>query len=231
MLYVSFRDAHQVLLGWGNKEGRDGRAVHTGFCGKAGRKPLGRPRRRWGIMLKLTLKEEQEGVDWTDVAQDRDKRRDVVITVMNRRVSWIAGNFFTGWVTVSFSGVTLLSALSFSGHFLPMTFTGVQLRLWIGLLILNCVLITWVYCKSWILSVSQRLQYMGSQTARLHFQQMVILTHSEKPLTLLEAWKWRKVSLHKTYTTVRQPAVCGQRLVPIAFSLALPSEWRAVLSA
>jgi len=38
-------------------------------------------------MLKLTLKEEQEGVDWTDVAQDRDKRRDVVITVMNRRVS------------------------------------------------------------------------------------------------------------------------------------------------
>ena len=61
--------------------------MHTGFCGKAGGKPLGRPRRRWGVMLKLTLKEEQEGVDWTDVAQDRDKRRDVVITVMNRRVS------------------------------------------------------------------------------------------------------------------------------------------------
>jgi hypothetical protein len=27
--------------------GVGGRAVHTVFCGKAGRKPLGRPRRRW----------------------------------------------------------------------------------------------------------------------------------------------------------------------------------------
>jgi hypothetical protein len=35
-----------------------------------------------GIILKLTLKEQQDGVEWTDVAQDRDERRDVVITVM-----------------------------------------------------------------------------------------------------------------------------------------------------
>lgn len=47
--------------------------MHRGFCGKAARKPLGRPGLRWGIILKLTLKEEQEGVDWPDVAQDRDR--------------------------------------------------------------------------------------------------------------------------------------------------------------
>jgi len=38
------------------------------------------------MILKWTLQEQQEGVGWTDVAQDRDKRRGVVIAVMNRRV-------------------------------------------------------------------------------------------------------------------------------------------------
>ena len=49
-----------------------------------GRRPLGRPRRRWEDNIKLDLREVgSEGTDWIDVAQDRDKWRAFVNTVMN----------------------------------------------------------------------------------------------------------------------------------------------------
>jgi hypothetical protein len=48
-----------------------------------------------------------EGVDWMHVAQDRNKWRDVVNTVMNLRVPRKAGNFLTSCVTISFSRRTL----------------------------------------------------------------------------------------------------------------------------
>jgi hypothetical protein len=35
------------------------------------------------------------GIDWIDVAQDRDRWRAVVYTVMNLLVLWNAGNFLT----------------------------------------------------------------------------------------------------------------------------------------
>jgi hypothetical protein len=38
-----------------------------------GKRPLGRPRRRWWIILKWILKIEWGGMDWIDVAQDRDQ--------------------------------------------------------------------------------------------------------------------------------------------------------------
>jgi hypothetical protein len=52
-----------------------------------GKRPLGRPRCKWeGI--QVDLKELcWEGVDLKDVAQDRDKCRVVVKSVMNFRVS------------------------------------------------------------------------------------------------------------------------------------------------
>jgi hypothetical protein len=52
-----------------------------------GRRPLGRPRRRSVGNIKMDLREiGWEGVDWVDLAQDRDQWRALVNTVMNLRV-------------------------------------------------------------------------------------------------------------------------------------------------
>jgi hypothetical protein len=52
-----------------------------------GRRPLGRPRRRWDN-IKMDLREIGFGdVDWIHWAQDRDRWRALVNMVMNLRVS------------------------------------------------------------------------------------------------------------------------------------------------
>jgi hypothetical protein len=52
-----------------------------------GKRPLGRPRRRWVDNIKMDLREiGLDGVDWIDMAQDRDQWRDLVNTVLNLRV-------------------------------------------------------------------------------------------------------------------------------------------------
>jgi hypothetical protein len=52
-----------------------------------GRKPFGRPRHRWGDDIKMDLQEVGwGGMDWIDMAQDRDRWRAVVSAVMNVRV-------------------------------------------------------------------------------------------------------------------------------------------------
>ena len=39
-----------------------------------GKRPLGRPRRRWEDNIKMDLQEvEYGGLDWVDLAQDRDR--------------------------------------------------------------------------------------------------------------------------------------------------------------
>jgi hypothetical protein len=49
-----------------------------------GKKPLGRPKRRWEENIRMTLRENLlEGVDWTDLVQDRYRWRDLVNTEMN----------------------------------------------------------------------------------------------------------------------------------------------------
>jgi len=49
---------------------------------------LGRPRRRWEDNVKMDLQEVGcEGLDWIELAQDRDRWRALVNTVMNLRVS------------------------------------------------------------------------------------------------------------------------------------------------
>jgi hypothetical protein len=54
---------------------------------REGKKSLGRPRRRWVNNIKMDLRETGwDGIDWTDLAQDRDQRRALVNTVMNLRV-------------------------------------------------------------------------------------------------------------------------------------------------
>jgi hypothetical protein len=52
-----------------------------------GKRPLGRPRRRWDDNIKMDLREMGwGGVDWIDLAQDRDQWSALVNTVMNLRV-------------------------------------------------------------------------------------------------------------------------------------------------
>jgi hypothetical protein len=52
-----------------------------------GRRPLGRPRRRWEDNIKMDLRKIGfEDVNWIHWAQDRDRWRALVNTVMNLRV-------------------------------------------------------------------------------------------------------------------------------------------------
>jgi hypothetical protein len=52
-----------------------------------GRRPLGRPRRRWEDNIKTDVREtRQAGMDWIDLAQDSDQWRALVNTAMNLRV-------------------------------------------------------------------------------------------------------------------------------------------------
>jgi hypothetical protein len=75
------------------------------FMGKPeGKRQLGKPRRRWVDNIKIYLKVEGwDGMDWIDLAQDRDQWRDLVNTVMNLRVPQNAGKFLSSCTIGSFS--------------------------------------------------------------------------------------------------------------------------------
>ena len=52
-----------------------------------GKRPLGRPRRRWENNIKLDFQEVGcGGMDWIDLAQHRDRWRALVNAVMNHQV-------------------------------------------------------------------------------------------------------------------------------------------------
>jgi len=75
----------------------EGRVVYRVLVGKPeGRRPLGRPRRRWEDNIRMDLREVECGcVDWMELAQDRNSWRALVSAVMNLRVPQNAGNFLT----------------------------------------------------------------------------------------------------------------------------------------
>jgi hypothetical protein len=78
--------------------------VYRVLVGKPeGKRPLGRPRRRWVENIRTDLQEVGCGyMDWIGLVQDRDRWRTLVSAVMNLRVPRNAGNFLTsckpvGW--------------------------------------------------------------------------------------------------------------------------------------
>ena len=64
------------------------RGVYRVFVGKPeGKRPLGRPRRRWVDNIRMDLQEVGCGyMDWIGLAQDRDRWWTLVSAVMNLRV-------------------------------------------------------------------------------------------------------------------------------------------------
>jgi hypothetical protein len=70
------------------------RRVYTVLVGKPeGKSPLGRPRCRWEDNTKMDLQEVGcVGMDWIELAQDRDRWRALVYVVMNLQVLQNAGN-------------------------------------------------------------------------------------------------------------------------------------------
>jgi hypothetical protein len=77
------RNAYRILVG--NPEGK---------------RPLGRSRHRWKDNIRMDLREIGWcGMDWIDLAQDRDQWRAVVNTVMNLRVAYNFGKFLNSCAT------------------------------------------------------------------------------------------------------------------------------------
>jgi hypothetical protein len=66
----------------------EGRRAYRILVGKTeGRRPLGRPRRRWEDNIKMELQDVGwGGMDWIDMDQDRDRWLAVVSAVMILRV-------------------------------------------------------------------------------------------------------------------------------------------------
>jgi len=64
------------------------RGINSVLVGKSeGKIPLGRPRRRWKDNIKMDLQDVGcGGMDWIDLAKDRDRWRALVNVVMNLRV-------------------------------------------------------------------------------------------------------------------------------------------------
>jgi hypothetical protein len=64
------------------------RGVYRVFVGKPeGKRPLGRPRRRWDDNIKKDLQEVRcGGMDWIELAEDKDRWRALVHALMNHWV-------------------------------------------------------------------------------------------------------------------------------------------------
>jgi hypothetical protein len=67
----------------------EGRVIYRVLVGKLkGKRPLGRPRHRWEDNIKKDLQEVGcGGMDWNELAQDRDRWQALVNAVMNLQVA------------------------------------------------------------------------------------------------------------------------------------------------
>jgi hypothetical protein len=75
----------------------DRRGAYTVLVGRPkGMRPLGRPTPRWEDNTQMNLQEVGwGGMDWIDLAQDRDRGRVPVNAVMNLQIPKNEGNFLT----------------------------------------------------------------------------------------------------------------------------------------
>jgi hypothetical protein len=91
---------------WAGHVARMGkRSAYRILVGKPeGKRPLGRPRRRWEDNIRMDLREiGWGGLEWINLAQDRDQWRALVNTVMNLRVPKNVGKFLSSYATGVFS--------------------------------------------------------------------------------------------------------------------------------
>ena len=90
------------------------RGVYRILLGKPdGKRPLGKPRRRWVDNIRTDLQEVECGyMDWIGLAQDRNRWRTLVSAVMNLQIPWNAGNFLTSCKPLIFSRRTLHHGVS-----------------------------------------------------------------------------------------------------------------------
>jgi hypothetical protein len=76
-----------------NTNGREETAYRILVGKPEGKRPLGRPRRRWVDNIRMDVGViGWDGVDWIDMAQDRDRWRAVVNTVLNLRFHIMLGS-------------------------------------------------------------------------------------------------------------------------------------------
>ena len=79
-----------IIIRWAGHVVRMGerRGVYRVLVGEPeGKRPLGRPRRRWEDNIKMDFQEVGcGGMNWIELAQDRDRWRSLVNAVMNLRV-------------------------------------------------------------------------------------------------------------------------------------------------
>jgi hypothetical protein len=85
---ITMNESRRMI--WAGHVARMGekRGVHKVLVGKPeGKRPMGRPRRRWEDNVKVDLQEVGRGCgDWMELAQNRDSWRALVSTVKNFRV-------------------------------------------------------------------------------------------------------------------------------------------------
>jgi hypothetical protein len=96
----------------------EGRNMYRVLVGKPeGKRPLGRPRRRWEDGIKMDLNEiGWGGVEWIHLAQDRDRWRAVVSAVMNLRVLAPRGQSVSQSVRLDATCWLYFAHLTTSGH-------------------------------------------------------------------------------------------------------------------
>ena len=90
-LSILFGELKYRRMRWAGHVARMGeeRGVYRVLVGKPeGKRPLGRPRRSWKDNIKMDLQEVGcGGMDWIELAQDRDRWGALVSAVMNLRVT------------------------------------------------------------------------------------------------------------------------------------------------
>ena len=74
-------------MGPGARMGEESGAYRVLVGKPEGKRPLGRPKRRWVDNIRMDLQEVGYGyVDWIGLAQDRDRWRNLASVVMNLRI-------------------------------------------------------------------------------------------------------------------------------------------------